>query len=57
MIKGTQVYIITFGLAMPNMEKGALGVDHMDTGKAIKTYGKNYREALEIAGFDDITGG
>lgn len=28
----------------------------MDTGKAIKTYGKNYREALEIAGFDDIAG-
>ena len=42
---------------MPNMEKGALGADHMETGKAIKTYGKNYREALEIAGFDDITGG
>ena len=34
LIKGTQVYIITFGLAMTNMEKGALGADHMDTGKS-----------------------
>ena len=27
----------------------------MDTEKAIKTYGKNYREALKIAEFDDIS--
>ncbi len=25
----------------------------MDAGKAIKTYGKNYREALEIADHDN----
>ena len=28
----------------------------MDTGKTVKSYGMNYREALEIAGFDDIAG-
>ncbi len=32
------------------------GDDRLDTEKAIKTYRKNYREAMEIAGFDDIAG-
>lgn len=36
LIKGNQVYIITFELVMTNTGKGALGADHMDTGKAIQ---------------------
>ena len=28
----------------------------MDTERAIRTYGKNYKEALKVAGFDDIDG-